>query len=207
NGYTALQLGVGEAKPQRVSLPLQGHFDKVGVKPKRQLQEFRVSPDCLLPAGSTVSAQHFVPGQLVDVCGISKGKGFQGVMKRWNFRGGAATHGNSVSHRVPGSTGCRQDPGRVFKNKKMPGRMGSDRVTVQNLKVVKIDPVKNLLYLHGAVPGNSGGFVRVVDAVKGPFYPSPPPVPTYTDKLSTHQLLAPLPDKDVGDYKEPDDPY
>lgn len=206
-GYTALQLGVGEAKPQRVKLPMQGHCDKAGVTPKRKLMEFRVSPDCILPPGTKISAQHFVPGQLIDVCGISKGKGFQGVMRRWGFGGGAATHGNSVSHRVPGSTGCRQDPGRVFKNKKMAGRMGSDRVTVQNLKVLRIDPIRDLLYVHGGVPGNNGTFVRVVDAVKGPFYPSPPPVPTFTGTPATAPLFAPLPEHDFFNAKEPDDPY
>lgn len=179
NGYNGLQLGVGEAKLKRVTISKLGHFNKVGVVPKRKLWEFRVSPDCIIPEGTHVRAQHFVPGQLVDVCGVSKGKGFQGVMKLWNFSGGRATHGNSLSHRVLGSTGQRQDPGRVFKGKKMPGRMGSDRVTIQNLKVIKIDPSRELVYVHGAVPGNKGIFVRITDAIKGPFFPSPPPIPTY----------------------------
>jgi large subunit ribosomal protein L3 len=142
NGYTALQLGVGEAKPSRVKKPQAGHFAKAGVSPKRKLQEFCVTPDAVLPAGTKIEAMHFVPGQLVDVCGISKGKGFQGVMKRWNFGGGRATHGNSLSHRIIGSTGCRQDPGKVFKNKKMPGRMGSERITTQNLTVLKVSTLK-----------------------------------------------------------------
>ena len=139
DGYTAVQLGVGEAKRTRVNKPLAGHFARAGVTPKRKLQEFRVTPDALLSIGTKVEAMHFVPGQKVDVCGISKGKGFQGVMKRWNFGGGRATHGNSLSHRIIGSTGCRQDPGKVFKNKKMPGRMGNERITTQNLTVLKVN--------------------------------------------------------------------
>lgn len=208
DGYSALQLGVGEAKLKRVNKPDMGHYAKAEVKPKRKLMEFRVTPDALLPVGTQIKAPHFVPGQLVDVCGISKGKGFQGVMKRWNFRGGFASHGASVSHRIPGSTGCRQDPGRVFKNKKMAGRMGSERVTVQNLRVLKIDPSRDLIYVKGAVPGNSGVFLRIVDAVKGPFFPSPPPFPTFAppaDFDATVPLVAPEPEKDVNDKKEPDD--
>lgn len=179
DGYNALQLGVGDVKAKRLGISRLGQFSKAGVSPKRRLQEFRVTPDCLIPVGTTIRAQHFVAGQLVDVCGITRGKGFQGVMKKWGFGGGRATHGNSLSHRTVGSTGQRQDPGRVFKGKKMPGRMGSERVTVQNQKVIKIDPARELLYVQGAVPGSAGGFVRVTDAVKGPFFPSPPPIPTY----------------------------
>lgn len=129
------------------------HCSKVGAAPKRKIAEFRVTPDALLKPGQKISVTHFVPGQLVDVAGISKGKGFQGGMKRWNFGGGSASHGNSLSHRTIGGTGMRQDPGRVFKNKKMPGRMGSERKTVQNLMVLKIDPVRDLLYIKGAIPG------------------------------------------------------
>lgn len=138
DGYDGLQLGVGEAKLKRVKKPLLGHYSKFSLVPNRKLWEFRVSKDCLLKPGTKIPATHFVPGQLVDVAGTSKGKGFQGVMKRWGFGGGNASHGNSVSHRVPGSTGCRQDPGRVFKNKKLPGRMGGERVTVQNLQILKV---------------------------------------------------------------------
>lgn len=211
DGYTALQVGVGEAKLKRVSGTLRGHFLKAGVVPKRKVGEFRVTPDALLPVGTKINAVHFVPGQLVDVCGISKGKGFQGVMKRWNFGGGAATHGNSISHRVPGSTGCRQDPGRTFKNKKMPGRMGSDRVTVQNLSVLKIDPARDLLFVKGAVPGSNGGFVRVTDAVKGPMPPSPLPFPSANLAMMNfepgQQLFAPVSAEDKGNFKEPTDPY
>ena len=145
----------------------------------------QVTPDCVLPVGTPIYATHFVPGQLVDVCGISKGKGFQGAMKRWNFKGGRASHGNSLSHRVLGSTGCRQDPGKVFKGKKMPGRMGTDRITVQNLRVLKIDVTRNLLYVKGAVPGQKGAFLRVTDAVKGPFYPDASTVPPASSDSST----------------------
>lgn len=139
DGYNAVQLGVGEAKVKRVNKPLMGHFSKHSLVPNRKLMEFRVSKDCLLSPGTKIQATHFVAGQLVDVAGITKGKGFQGVVKRWGFAGGNASHGNSVSHRVPGSTGCRQDPGKVFKNKKLPGRMGGERVTMQNLKVLKVE--------------------------------------------------------------------
>lgn len=194
DGYTALQLGVGEVKLKRIGISKQGQFIKAGVSPKRNLQEFRVTPDCIVPMGTTIRARHFVPGQLVDVCGISKGKGFQGVMKLWNFSGGRASHGNSLSHRVPGSTGQRQDPGRVFKGKKMPGRMGSERITTQNLKIIKIDPARELVYVHGSVPGNAGCFIRIIDAVKGPFFPSPPPIPTY--------VYEPLSERSVEDLSE-----
>lgn len=210
NGYNAVQLGVGEAKASRVNKPLAGHFAKAGVIPKRKLQEFRVTADALLPVGTKIEAMHFVPGQLVDVCGISKGKGFQGVMKRWNFGGGRASHGNSLSHRIIGSTGCRQDPGKVFKNKKMPGRMGNERITTQNLSVLKIDPSRQLLFIKGSVPGTNGNFVRIVDAVKGPYYPSPPPFPTFKADENfdrSKQVFAPVPESDVGIFKEPDDPY
>lgn len=207
DGYTALQLGVGEAKASRVNITTAGQYTLSGATPKRKVAEFTVTPDALLPEGTKISALHFVPGQLVDVCGISKGKGFQGVMKKWNFKGGRATHGNSLSHRVPGSTGMRQDPGRVFKNKKMPGRMGSERTTMQNLFVLKVDPVRDLVYVKGAVPGNAGTFLRIVDAVKGPFYPSPPPFPTYTGDMEGEAVFAPMSPTDRGVFKVPDDPY
>lgn len=207
NGYDALQLGVGEAKVKKVKRAAMGHYAKAGVLPKRKLMEFRVSPDCLLPVGATIHAQHFVPGQLVDVCGISKGKGFQGVMKRWGFRGGPASHGNSLSHRIAGSTGCRQDPGRVFKNRKMAGRMGGDRVTVQNLKVMRIDPDRALVYIWGGVPGNNGTFLRITDAVKGPFFPSPPPIPTFVGEVGTGLIDAPLPAADPFAWKEVTNPF
>jgi len=179
NGYTALQLGVSEAKVKNVTKPLDFHFRKAGVAPKRKLGEFRVKPDGVLPVGTAIHAAHFVPGQLVDVCGITKGKGFQGAMKRHNFSGQRATHGVSKTHRAIGSTGQCQGPGRVFKGKKMPGRMGSNKVTMQNLEVYKIDNARNLVYVRGHVPGVAGGFVRIQDAVKGPKFPSDPPFPTF----------------------------
>ena len=208
DGYVALQLGVGEAKDSRVNISTRGQFALSGTKPKRKVSEFIVTQDCLLPPGTKISAMHFVPGQLIDVCGISKGKGFQGVMKLHNFRGGRATHGNSLSHRVPGATGMRQDPGRVFKNKKMPGRMGSDTVTVQNLFVLKVDPVRDLVYVKGAVPGNAGVFVRMVDAVKGPFFPSAPPLPTFfapegKSFADLEPVFANMGDKDSGIFEVP----
>jgi large subunit ribosomal protein L3 len=198
HGYTALQLGISDAKYKNVTKPLRVHYEKAGVAPKRKLQEFRIKPEAILPEGTTLQARHFVPGQLVDVCGISKGKGFQGAMKRHGFGGMRASHGVSKTHRALGSTGQCQDPGRVFKGKKMAGRMGTDRVTIQNLKVYKIDPERNLVYVKGHVPGNNGGFVRITDAVKGPHFPSPPPFPTYYPKEDDEmgELYAPADEKD-----------
>jgi large subunit ribosomal protein L3 len=166
DGYAAVQLGVGRAKAKNVSKPMRGHFAKAKVTPKVRLAEFRVSEDALLEPGAALSVGHFVVGQYVDVCGTSIGKGFAGAMKRWGFRGLRASHGVSVSHRSHGSTGNRQDPGRVFKGKKMAGHMGDRRVTVQNLEVVGIDQERGLLLVKGAVPGARGGYVRVTDAVK-----------------------------------------
>lgn len=166
HGYTAVQLGVGVAKIKRLSKAERGHFAAAKVEPKRKLQEFRVSPDNTMPVGSEVTVDHFVAGQYVDVTGTSLGKGFQGGMKRWNFRGLRATHGVSVSHRSIGSTGNRQDPGKVFKNKKMPGQMGSETVTTQNIVVVRTDKDRGLIMLKGSVPGSKGGWVSVRDAVK-----------------------------------------
>ena len=166
NGYTAVQLGTGAVKAKNVSKPMKGHFAKANVEPKKKLGEFRVSEDCLLSVGNELSAEHFVPGQYVDVCATSIGKGFAGVMKRHNFAGLEATHGVSVSHRSHGSTGQRQDPGKVFKGKKMAGHMGAKRVTVQNLKVVAVDVAKGLIMVKGAVPGSENAWVRVTDAVK-----------------------------------------
>ena len=154
DGYTAVQLGTGEVKAKNVTKPLKGHFAKANVAPKKKLAEFRVSEDCLLSVGNELSADHFVAGQYVDVCGTSIGKGFAGVMKRHNFAGLEASHGVSISHRSHGSTGQRQDPGKVFKGKKMAGHMGDERVTVQNLKVVAVDALKGLLMIKGAIPGS-----------------------------------------------------
>ena len=166
DGYTAVQLGVGTAKVKNVTKPMRGHFAKAKVEPKRKLVEFRVSPDALLEVGAELSAAHFVAGQFVDVTGTSIGKGFAGGMKRWNFGGLRATHGVSVSHRSLGSTGNRQDPGKTFKNKKMAGHMGAERVTTLNLKVVQVDGDQGLILVRGSVPGGENGYVLVRDAVK-----------------------------------------
>ena len=168
DGYTAVQLGVGTAKVKNVTKPMRGHFAKAKVEPKRKLAEFRVSADAVIDVGAELSAAHFIPGQFVDVTGTSIGKGFAGVMKRHNFRGLRASHGVSISHRSHGSTGHRQDPGRVFKGKKMAGHLGDERITTQNLKVVSTDVERGLILIEGSVPGAPGGFVLVKDAVKRP---------------------------------------
>jgi large subunit ribosomal protein L3 len=166
DGYTAVQLGVGAAKVKNTTKAMRGHFAKANVEPKRKLAEFRVSADALLDVGAELAASHFVAGQFVDVTGSTIGKGFAGSMKRWNFGGLRATHGVSISHRSHGSTGNRQDPGKVFKNKKMAGHLGTERVTTQNLKVVATDDDKGLIMIGGAVPGAEGSYVLVRDAVK-----------------------------------------
>jgi len=168
DGYTALQLGVGKAKVKNVSKPERERFAKAKIEPKKFLAEFRVTPDAVLEIGAELSAGHFVAGQFVDVVGTSIGKGFAGGMKRHNFGGLRASHGVSVSHRSHGSTGQRQDPGKTFKNKKMAGHLGHERVTVQNLRIVQADAERGLLLVRGAVPGPDGGFVMVKDAVKRP---------------------------------------
>jgi large subunit ribosomal protein L3 len=166
NGYVALQLGSGTRKVKNVSKAERGHFAVAKVEPKRKLAEFRVQEDELIPVGAEITADHFVVGQYVDVTGTSIGKGFAGPMKRWNFGGLRATHGVSVSHRSHGSTGGRQDPGKTFKNKKMAGHMGVDRVTTLNLKVVMTDVERGLVLVEGAVPGAKGGWITLRDAVK-----------------------------------------
>ena len=166
DGYTALQLGVGTAKTKNVSKPQRGHFAKAKVEPKARLAEFRVSDDALLETGAEITAGHFVPGQRVDVVGVSIGKGFAGAMKRHNFSGLRASHGVSVSHRSHGSTGQRQSPGKTFKNKKMAGQLGAERVTTQSLEVISADAERGLLMLKGSVPGSRGGFILVKDAAK-----------------------------------------
>ena len=165
NGYTAVQLGAGTRKPSRVTRAERENFAKAKVEPKRKVAEFRVSPDNLIDVGAEITADHFVKGQFVDITGTSQGKGFQGAMKRWNFSGLRATHGVSVVHRSHGSTGQRQDPGKVFKGKKMAGHMGAERVTTQNLEVVETDKERGLVLVRGAVPGTKGGWVLVRDAV------------------------------------------
>ncbi|MBL8676588.1 MAG: 50S ribosomal protein L3 [Alphaproteobacteria bacterium] len=166
DGYTAVQLGVGKAKIKRVSRALRGHFAKGKIEPKKKLAEFRVSADALLKIGDQLSVEHFLKGQYVDVTGISIGKGFAGAMKRHNFGGLRASHGVSISHRSHGSTGQRQDPGKVFKGKKMAGHLGHERVTVMNLEVMFTNPELGLIGLKGAVPGNPGGYILIRDAVK-----------------------------------------
>ena len=166
DGYNAVQLGVGAAKAKRVGKAMRGHFAKAKVEPKRKLVEFRVAEDALLDVGAELSVDHFVIGQRVDVTGTSIGKGFAGAMKRHNFGGLRASHGVSVSHRSHGSTGQCQEPGKVFKGKKMAGHMGDTRVTVQNLRIVGTDADEGLVLVEGAVPGSAGGFVLIRDAVK-----------------------------------------
>jgi large subunit ribosomal protein L3 len=166
DGYDAVQLGFGLAKPKNVSKPNKGHFAKAGVEAPKKVAEFRVAADAALEVGAKLSAEHFVKGQIVDVTGTSKGKGFAGAMKRWNFAGLEASHGVSISHRSHGSTGNRQDPGKTFKNKKMAGHLGVERITTQNLEVAGFDLDKGLLMVKGAVPGAKGGYVLVRDAVK-----------------------------------------
>src|SRR6476646_3490551 len=166
NGYTSLQLGAGTRKASRVTRAERASFAVAKVEPKRKLAEFRVSPDNLIEVGAEITADHFVKGQMVDVTGTSQGKGFQGAMKRWNFGGLRATHGVSVTHRSHGSTGQRQDPGKVFKGKKMAGHMGDTRVTTQNVEVVQTDLERGLILIRGAVPGTKGAWILVRDAVK-----------------------------------------
>ncbi|MHB1219363.1 MAG: 50S ribosomal protein L3 [Alphaproteobacteria bacterium] len=166
DGYVALQLGVGSRKAKNVTKPQRGHFAKAKVEPKRKIVEFRVADDGLVDVGAEITVEHFVAGQFVDVTGTTIGKGFAGAMKRHNFAGLEASHGVSISHRSHGSTGGRQDPGKVFKNKKMAGHMGQRTRTTQNLKVVGTDLGRGLLLVEGAVPGSKGGFVTVCDAVK-----------------------------------------
>ena len=168
DGYTALQLGAGTVKTKNVAKAQRGQFAVAKVEPKRQITEFRVDDENLIEVGATMKADHFVEGQLVDVTGTSIGKGFAGGMKRWNFGGLRASHGVSVSHRSHGSTGQRQDPGRVFKGKKMAGHLGQERVTTQNLTVVKTDVERGLIMVQGAVPGAKGGWIMIRDAVKKP---------------------------------------
>jgi len=169
DGYSAVQLGAGAAKAKRTSAAMRGHFAAAKVEPKRKIAEFRVSADNLIEVGEEIIADHYFEGQFVDVSGTSIGKGFAGAMKRHNFGGLRATHGVSISHRSHGSTGQCQEPGRVFKGKKMAGHMGAAKVTTQNLQVVKTDSDRGLLMIKGAVPGSKGGWVTVKDAVKKPF--------------------------------------
>jgi large subunit ribosomal protein L3 len=174
DGYTAVQLGAGAAKAKRTTAAQRGHFAKANVEPKRVLVEFRVTPDNLIDVGAEITADHYLAGQFVDIAGTTIGKGFAGAMKRHNFGGLRASHGVSVSHRSHGSTGQRQDPGKVFKGKKMAGHMGDVRVTTQNLQIVRTDAARGLLMVKGAVPGAAGGWVTVKDAVKKPAHKDAP---------------------------------
>jgi large subunit ribosomal protein L3 len=166
DGYVAVQLGAGTAKAKNLSKPQRGHFGKAEVEPKARVAEFVVAEDALLDVGATLTADHYVAGQMVDIQGVTQGKGFAGGMKRWGFGGLRATHGVSVSHRSLGSTGQRQDPGRVFKNKKMAGHMGAKNRTQQNLEIVRTDAERGLLFVKGSVPGHKGGWLLVKDSVK-----------------------------------------
>ena len=166
DGYVALQLGAGAKKPKNTNQAQRGQFSKALVEPKRCIAEFRVSEDNLIDVGAEFTADHFLPGQKVDIAGLTVGKGFAGAMKRWNFGGMRATHGVSVSHRAHGSTGQRQDPGKVFKGKKMAGHMGQERVTTLNLTIFRVDVERGLILVKGAVPGTEGTFVRIRDAIK-----------------------------------------
>lgn len=177
-GYTALQIGAGTKKLKRVTKPMLGHFQKAGVEPKHAITEVRVTPDAIIPVGTELTARHFLPGQFVDVTGRTVGKGFQGPMKRWGFRGGSATHGTSLAHRTHGSTGQRTLPGRVFKGKKMAGHMGAKRRTIPSLWLYMIDFKHNFLFVKGSVPGKNGTYVLVKDAVRKKFT-TPPPMPTF----------------------------
>ena len=174
DGYTAVALGAGTAKAKNVAKPQRGAFGKANVEPKAKIVEFRVDEDALLEVGATISADHFIAGQLVDIQGVTQGKGFQGGMKRWGFGGMRATHGVSVSHRALGSTGQRQDPGKVFKNKKMAGHMGAKNRTQQNLEIVRTDAVRGLIFVKGSVPGSKGGWLKIWDAVKLPMNENAP---------------------------------
>lgn len=211
DGYTAVQLGAGIAKVSRVSKPMRGHFAKANVEPKKRVREFRVSVDALLDVGAELIADHFVAGQQIDVAGQSIGKGFAGAMKRHNFSGLRATHGVSISHRSHGSTGQCQDPGRVFKGKKMAGHMGDERVTVQNLDVVSTDVERGLILVRGGVPGSEGGWVEVRDAVKRampedlPFPASVRAAPETATKEDTLSEEAPTEDVSMDDAEKKDD--
>ena len=179
NGYVALQLGAGTVKAKNITKADRGQFAAAKVEPKRRLAEFRVDPENVIEIGATLQADHFAIGQRVDVTGTSIGKGFAGGMKRHNFGGLRATHGVSVSHRSHGSTGQRQDPGKVFKGKKMAGHMGDRRVTTQNVRVVKTDVERGLIMLEGAVPGAKGGWILIRDAVKKPAHKDTPKVGSF----------------------------
>lgn len=194
DGYTAIQLGVGTVKTKNISQALRGHYAKVKIEPKRKVAEFRVPAEALLDVGTELGATHFVPGQFVDVIGTTIGRGFAGVMKRHNFGGLRASHGVSISHRSHGSTGGRQDPGRVFKNKRMAGHMGDVRATTQNIKVVSTDADRGLIMLKGNVPGAPGSWVLLNDAVKIKKQPVELPFPAGLTSDAPAKPEAPKPE-------------
>ena len=205
DGYNAVQLGWGTAKVKNISKGMRGYFAVAKVEPKRKLTEFRVTPDAMVDVGAELSASHFLPGQFVDVCGTTIGKGFAGGMKRHGFSGLRASHGVSINHRSLGSTGQCQDPGRVFKGKKMAGHMGAARVTIQNLQVVDIDQDRGLILIRGAVPGSKGGFVRVTDAIKKDC-PSDVPFPAGMKEGAKASDMSPVhAGQDAGQSKLPDE--
>ncbi|XP_076941720.1 large ribosomal subunit protein uL3m-like [Bidens hawaiensis] len=200
-GITALQIGCGHKKEKHLTKPEVGHFRAQGVPLKRKLREFPVTQDALLPLGTQITVRHFLPGQFLDVTGITKGKGFEGVMKRWKFPGQPASHGTSLSHRGAGSTGQRDAPGKIFKGKKMPGHMGGQQMTVKNVWVYKIDPARNLIWVRGQVPGNKGDFVFLKDALYKKPDISTLPFPTYfSTEKEVVSSLKPL----VADLGETD---
>ncbi|NIJ09152.1 large subunit ribosomal protein L3 [Sphingomonas vulcanisoli] len=206
DGYVAVQLGAGKAKVKNVAKPQRGHFGKAEVEPKAYVAEFRVTEENLLDVGAQISAEHYVAGQLVDVAGHTQGKGFAGGMKRWNFGGLRATHGVSVSHRSLGSTGQRQDPGKVFKNKKMAGHMGDKQRTQQNLEVVRTDAERGLIFIKGSVPGSKGGWLLVKDAVKVPAHKDAPfPAALWTGK-ALHEQAPPGMVEEGAVHELPHDP-
>lgn len=209
HGYDALQLGAGAAKAKNVGKPMRGHFAKARVEPKRKLAEFRISADAALEVGAEIGADHFLSGQFVDVTGTSKGKGFAGAMKRHNFAGLRASHGVSISHRSHGSIGQCQDPGRVFKGKKMAGHLGDARVTLQSLRILSTDADKGLIVVHGAVPGAKGGYVLVKDALKKAL-PDDLPFPAALRGGAAAAESAPAPeaaaaDSDIAQSENEDD--
>lgn len=209
DGYSAVQLGVGTAKVKNVTKPMRGHFAKANVEPKRKVVEFRCDAEALLDVGAELSVEHFVAGQKVDVTGVSIGKGFAGAMKRHGFGGLRATHGVSISHRSHGSTGNRQDPGRVFKGKKMAGHLGAKQVTVQSLEVVMTDAERGLILIRGGVPGAKGGYVLIKDAVKRD-RPEAAPLPAAIKAAATpvtpvtpaSEPAVEAPTADAGENKE-----
>ena len=203
NGYTAVQLGAGSAKAKNVSKAMRGHFAKASVMPKAKLAEFRVSEDALVEVGANMAPSHFVAGQKVDVVGTSQGKGFAGAMKRHNFGGLRASHGVSVSHRSHGSTGQCQDPGKVFKGKKMAGQMGNKRITTQNLEIVAVDDNQGIILIEGAVPGSKNGWVYISDACKKARPDEAPfPAGVYSDATETSTSSEDMVDEVIADVNE-----